>query len=422
MFEKKVQIEPPKTYPFEQLYRPWSWALSSFANVSLLLFLLLLCYAVFRRSNSARRKIGKVSYRRVIIPLEGKSNAGKVKVLVTGGCGCLGRRLITTLVEDGGYEVHSLDLFIPVEEDRSRGVASFISVDVADQQALEIALNQVNFEAVFHCAGLLPKVGVKTADFYHVNTTGTQILLEICSNRSISRFVYTSSCDVLLSSKKQEVLNNVDETWPVPETSLNAYCGSKKEAEELVLKKNGHNGMVTCSLRCAIIADSKSLMFRELLLNRGAFIGKGMNMHSLVDVDICARAHILAEKKLRDGIESSVAGQVYHLAGDSYSVREMMEYSPDSSDITIWGHPTPISIPKWLSIILAIFNMSSYSVTGYTPFSSLDLNAVEFLSHSYTFNSNKAKQQLGVEFHLSWKEVVQKIVDEYEEEIEAKKM
>ena len=422
MFEKKAQIVRPKQYPFEDLYRPWSWLLSSFGNIFILLFLLILCYALFRRSRSKRRTIGKTPYRSV----KGRSNettgVDKVKVLVTGGGGSFGQRLIENLVEDGGYEVHCLDLFIPDEDLRSPGVTSFISVDLTDQQALEIALKEIEVTAVFHVAALIPKVGVQDSDLYRVNKNGTQSLLDICKKLNVRRFIYTSTCDVLMSKDNNEVLNDVDETWPPPRKSLNAYCGSKKEAEEMVIKSNGEKGMVTCSLRCAILGHSKSQMFREMLLNRGAYISSGSNKLSLVDSDLCSKAHILAEKKLREGLESTVAGEVYHLAGDSYTVKEIMEYSPDGSDITVWGHPQPISIPKWLINLLALVNMTAYYISGYTPFSAgLDLNAVEFLSHSYTFNSSKAKRDLGWGEHPSWKEVVAKIVDEYEEELETKK-
>ncbi len=423
MFQKKAHIVNPKQYPFEELYRPWSWLLSSFGNIFILLFLLVLCYALFRRSRSQRRVVGKTQYRKVKGQVNDEiSGTGKVKVLVTGGCGSFGERLIENLIKDGSYEIHCLDLFIPEEESRPVGVASFISVDLTNQDALEIALKEIKVDVVFHVAALIPKVGVKDSDLYHVNKNGTQSLLDICKKLNVRRFIYTSTCDVLMSKDKNEVLNCVDETWPLPRKSLNAYCGSKKEAEEIVIKSNGEKEMVTCSLRCAILGHSKSLMFREMLLNRGAYVNNGSNKLSLVDTELCAKAHILAEKKLRDGLESMVAGQVYHLAGDSFTLKEVMEYSQDDSGITIWGHPRPISIPKWLVSILAMINMTAYYVTGYTPLSAgLDLNAVDFLSHSYTFNSNKARKELGWDEHPSWKEVVEKIVDEYEEELEKKK-
>ena len=418
MFEKKFQIAPPKSYPFETLYRPWSWIISSSANLSVFLLLLFLCYALFKRSRSARRAIGKAQYRSVTV--EATKDTDKVKVLVTGGCGCFGQRLIHNLVETGNYEIHCLDLFIPDDDARPAGVSSFIAVDLSVREALEIALKQVQVDVVFHVAALLPKVGVTNADLYRVNRNGTQNLIDFCKLMNVRRFIFTSTCDVLLSNDKNETLDNVTESHPLPSKSLNGYCGSKKDAEKIVIDSNGQNGMTTCSLRCAVVAHPRSLMFRELLLNRGAFIGNGLNKLSLVDADLCAMAHVSAEKKLRDG--EAIAGQVYNIAGDSFSVKELMEYSCDDSNITIWGHPKPLSIPKWFAKVLAVINMSVYYAIGYTPLSSgLDLNAVEFMSHSYTFDSSKAKRELVWEGHPSWKEVVEKIVDQYEEELETKK-
>ena len=421
MFEKKVQIQRPTEYPFEELYRPWSWILSSFTNIIIFACLVLLCYALYRRSRSERKTLGKTFFRQVKAEaaIEGGS---RVKVLVTGGCGNFGQCLIENLVKDGGYEIHSLDLYIPDEDSRLPGVSSFISADVTDPEAIRLALKETGAEAVFHVAGLIPRVGIKDSTFYHVNKTGTQNLIDACKKLGVARFVFTSTCDVLMSKEKNEILNNVDETWPIPKHSLNAYCGSKKEAEEIVIRANGYEGLVTCSLRCAVVAHYNSLMFHAMLQSRGAYINNGTNKLSLVDADLCSQAHILAEKKLREGKSSVAAGQAYNLAGDSYTTKEIMEYSPDGSDITIWGHPQPISIPKWLISILAIINMFVYFVSGYAPFNAgLDLNAVEFLSHSYTFNSSKAKRELGWGQHPSWQEVVEKIVEEFEEEQETKK-
>ena len=35
MFERKEETQRPLEYPFESLYRPWSWVLSIFNNVAI---------------------------------------------------------------------------------------------------------------------------------------------------------------------------------------------------------------------------------------------------------------------------------------------------------------------------------------------------------------------------------------------------
>lgn len=425
MFEKKVQIQTPTEYPFIEQYRPLSWIVSSSANIAIFLILMLICYALYKRSKNQRKGLGKTPFRMVKgDQKEGITEGDRlVKALVTGGCGCLGKRLIQALVKDGGYEIHCLDLFIPEEESRPSGVTSFVSVDIGDRESLELAMDQLGeLDVIFHVAGLIPKVHTRDSDLYQVNKSGTQYLLDICKANKVKRFIYTSTADVLLSNNKKDVLDEVTESWPVPKVSLNAYCASKKEAEEIVIKSNGHNGIVTCSLRCASLGHPDSSVFRELFHIRGMYIGNGMNKHSAVDIDQCALAHVLAEKKLREGAESPVAGAIYHLSGDSFTYKELMEYSPDDSGVTIWGQPRPLSIPKWVFTVLAFINVATYQLTGYAPVSaSVDMSSVHFLSLSYSFNGKKAMKELGWPEQPSWKETVEKIVNEYEERLENKK-
>jgi len=78
-----------------------------------------------------RRKVGKpvVAYKRVWV---NAGTEGKVNAVVTGGNGCLGERMVKNLLADGSYKVHSLDLRIPREEDRSLEVCSYIQADITN--------------------------------------------------------------------------------------------------------------------------------------------------------------------------------------------------------------------------------------------------------------------------------------------------
>jgi sterol-4alpha-carboxylate 3-dehydrogenase (decarboxylating) len=45
----------------------------------------------------------------------------------------------------------------------------------------------------------------------------------------------------------------VDETYPYPKKPVNAYNGSKAEGEQVVIAANGKGGLLTVSLRPAIV-------------------------------------------------------------------------------------------------------------------------------------------------------------------------
>jgi len=88
-----------------------------------------------------RRKVGEngrsVQTRGVNAGAEGKP--GLNYAVVTGGNGCLGKRMVKNLLADGRYKVHSLDLRIPREEDRNP-----VNPYIASKQAAERLVRAAN--------------------------------------------------------------------------------------------------------------------------------------------------------------------------------------------------------------------------------------------------------------------------------------
>ena len=334
----------------------------------------------------------------------------RVSVVVTGGSGCLGQCLIEKLVNAGEYAVHSLDLVVP--EYMIPGITSYIKADITNKNDLQFAFKAARPEVVFHVAGLIPTVKTKDSDLFKVNSTGTKNVIEACKQFNVKRLIYTSTCDVLMSKEKDQVLDMADESFPYPDNPLNPYCASKIEGEKAILAANCES-LSTCVMRCSTIGSYNSAMFNALLTNQAYYVGDGTNKQCLVEVNTCATGHLLADKGLREN-NSLVSGQVYHLSGDAYKVKDLLGHTIDDSGYTVWGYSPPRSIPKWIASFAAFFNVLTFSLTGYCP---IDLYfnsyAVEFCSRSYTFSGNKARRDLGWEEHPPWQEVALNIADNY---------
>ena len=413
MFEKKVALKPPTEYPFQSLYRPWSWILSSFSNVAILALLFILAVALYRRRKAKERK-EKFTYRKVVINKESKEVKGShVSVLVIGGCGNLGQYLNRGLVEDGGYIVHSLDLYIPSEDAMVPGVSSYIRADICSPEDLSIALKETRVETVFHTAGLIPSVKTRNTDLFRVNSDGTRNVINACKTAGIKRLIYTSTCDVVLSQDKNQVVDMADETYPYAKDPLNAYAASKAEGEMIVLGANSV-AMATCVIRPSIIASPYSALCYGLLTSRGGYIGDGTAQQCIVEAGACANGHILAEKGLRERKEE-IGGEIFQLGGVAYQWEKLSNFGLDESGYTAWGHPKRSSYPKWLVKLVVLFNVLLYNLTDYCPINQyLDVESVEFISRSYTFSSEKAKRVLGWPEHPPWEEVVLGVIDEFE--------
>ena len=411
MFERKQETQRPLEYPFESLYRPWSWVLSCFNNIAIFAVLFLLVYALFRRARSRGKR--KTMYRKVVVNQE-EEGSGKVRALVTGGSGCLGGELVRCLIQDGGYTVYSMDLTIPDKSKRHPAVAAYLQLNILDTEELEIALRDVAPEVVFHVAGLIPKLGIKDSALYAVNETGTVNIINACKLVEVKRLLYTSTTDVVMSRDPGQVLDHADETTPYPSVPLDAYTGSKMNAEKAVVKANDES-LLTCCLRPSPVAAVDAVMCHPLLTEEAGYIDDGTNEMTIVPIGACARGHILAEKKLRKGVSSIAAGRVYNLCGDDvFKTRDFMSYSLEKdSDKTIWGHPKPRSYPKWLITVVAAVNQSLYYLTGLSFSPYLTLANIGFITRSYNFSNSRAHEELGWETLPGWRKIVEDLVQEH---------
>ncbi|HVW92023.1 MAG TPA: SDR family NAD(P)-dependent oxidoreductase [Devosia sp.] len=121
-------------------------------------------------------------------------------VLVTGGCGFIGRYLVKELLQEG-YRVRVLDSLIEQvhgasDPPREIDGAELIRADVRDAEAVRTALDGV--DGVFHLAA---EVGVgqsmyEITRYVDVNDVGTATLLEAMINKPPRRIVVASSMSV----------------------------------------------------------------------------------------------------------------------------------------------------------------------------------------------------------------------------------
>ncbi len=247
---------------------------------------------------------------------ERNNAAPRGSVLVTGGTGFLGSRLVARLLA-ADRTVHVLGR-TPSPELAQRG-ARFIQASLDDAPAVAAACAGV--DTVFHVAA---KVGVwgHYDDFFRTNVLGTRAIVAGCKTHGVRRLIYTSTPSVVYNGRG---LANADESLPLTVDCPSAYPLTKAIAEREVLAANSSH-LRTVALRPHLIwgVGDPHLVPRVLARARAGrlrIIGTGSNRVDMVQVENAVDAHLCAERALEcadtpSNAQFAAAGRAYFITND----------------------------------------------------------------------------------------------------------
>ena len=216
-----------------------------------------------------------------------------MSVLVTGGTGFLGRRIIERLLAEG--RCVTVLARKPTPDLENRGVR-FISASLDDAAAVSAAC--AGIETVFHTAA---KVGVwgRYDDFFRTNVLGTRAVLAGCRAHGVQRLVYTSTPSVVYNGRD---LAGADESLPLTTDCPSPYPLTKAIAEREVLAANSVL-LRTVALRPHLIWGVGDPHLVPRVLERAhagrlRIVGDGNNRVDMVHIENAVDAHVLAERAL----------------------------------------------------------------------------------------------------------------------------
>ena len=240
----------------------------------------------------------------------------KAPVLVTGGTGFLGRRLVERLLAQGRSVV--VLGRTPAPELEQRGVR-FIRASLDDSAAVSAACAGIG--TVFHVAA---KVGVwgRYDDFFRANVLGTRALLVGCRAHGVARLVHTSTPSVVFNGQN---LAGADESLPLTTACPSPYPLTKAIAEREVLAANSPD-LRTVALRPHLIwgVGDPHLVPRILARARAGrlrIVGDGQNRMDMVHVENAVDAHLAAEAALaaqspQANAQPAAGGRAYFITND----------------------------------------------------------------------------------------------------------
>lgn len=241
-----------------------------------------------------------------------------LNILVTGGGGYLGSRLVIKLLNKG-YNVRVLDSFLFGEESLKSINNPRLEIIKGDIRHIEDLFKSLKgIDAVIHLAAVVGDPACEKDNIHgiEVNIEATKALIELCKYMKIKRFIFASTCSVYGAS--DDILNETSKVEP-----LGLYALSKLHCEEIILKRiKEEDQLVPVILRMSTLHGLSERMRFDLVLNimtaralkeNKLVINGGDQWRPLVHVDDASEAFILALEAKTD----IVRRQIFNIGDNS---------------------------------------------------------------------------------------------------------
>jgi nucleoside-diphosphate-sugar epimerase len=248
-------------------------------------------------------------------------------ILVSGGAGVMGSRLVRGLV-DSGWKVRALTLPNDPFVSRLDGVDCEVFYgNISDTSSLKRAFDGV--ETVYHLAAII--IADNPALFESINVRGTQNMVEGAISAGVKHFILVSSASVVY-----------------PKTT--PYSLSKRECERIVKEQSSMNyTIVRPTLAYEENGGQEFMMFMDYLKKYPIvpFIGRGRCLKNPVHVDDLMRGFLALA-----GNDKSF-GKTYNFSGgEELTLWELARLMLEHQGVKKPFVPIPVSLCKMLSTIM----------------------------------------------------------------------
>ena len=306
-------------------------------------------------------------------------------VLVVGGTGFIGKRLVKSLTDRGvGVRVLSRSI------GSARLALSGLPVDVVqgghdDRAALDRAL--VGIEVVYHLA---KAVGQRWDDYVTGDVEPTRVLAEAALAHGVKRFIYTGTIDSYYSADAGDVIDS-DTPLDARMANRNLYARSKAACEALLMQMHKQRGLPLVIFRPGVVIGEGSPpahwgvgMFHSD--TRAQLWGDGMTKLPLVLVDDVAEG--LALGMSAPGIE----GQAFLLTDEPLlTAKEYVNEVAAASATRIAAPATPI----WRFFVLDVAKEAVKHLVRHPNRRTPSYRDWDCRAHRARYDSSKTRRVLG---------------------------
>ncbi|MEO8361600.1 MAG: NAD-dependent epimerase/dehydratase family protein, partial [Vicinamibacteria bacterium] len=262
-----------------------------------------------------------------------------MKVLVTGGAGFLGKKVVSGLLAHGHQPV------LLVRGGRRPGLPENVEVVSGDVRDAEIFKSAATgCDAILHAAAMVKLWSPRIAEFDEINVGGIHNAIAAAKTHSI-RLVYTSSFMAVGPTPEMPV----DETQIHPGGYRNDYERTKALADEVARRYAAEGGDIVMLYPGVVYGPGELTdgnIVAKMLADRmngrlPGIVGPGDRYWSYAFVDDVAEGHVAA-------LERGRKGERYFLAGDNATLTEVFAAASKRAGRNL----TPRNLPYGLSRVV----------------------------------------------------------------------
>jgi dihydroflavonol-4-reductase len=300
-------------------------------------------------------------------------------LLITGAGGFVGRAVLDRLVGEG-RAVRALTRSDASADTLRTAGAEPVRGDILDPTSLERAM--AGCEVVYHVAGVNGFCLRDPGELDRANVDGTRNVVRAAGAAGVRRVVYTSSAAVI-----GEEAGTAGTEWsPHRGRFLSRYERSKYEAERVAQATAGVAGLeLVCVNPASVQGPGRTRGTARILIDalNGRLRMVVDSRLSIVDVDDCARGHLLAEAR-------GVPGERYLLSGATLTVSEAVALLGRIAGRE--EHPRRLPPPVAMAMAGAVEGVAR--LRGRRP--PVCREMVRTILHGHRYDGSRATRELGL--------------------------
>jgi len=240
-------------------------------------------------------------------------------ILITGGCGFIGSNFVRYLLDRYDYRIINLDALTyagnpeNLREFENNPRYKLIHGRIEDVKTVKKALRGVNRVVHFAAESHVDRSITNAQPFIQTNVVGTQVLLDVCRQAKIDRFIHVSTDEVYGSLGDKD---RFTENTPLAPNS--PYAASKAASDLLVRAAAKTHGLPAIITRCSnnygpyqFPEKLIPLMITNALEDKPLPVyGDGLNVRDWIYVtDHCAALDTILHR--------GIVGETYNIGGES---------------------------------------------------------------------------------------------------------